>query len=59
MSGEHLTWRKSSQSDEEFNCVEVARVAGYAVAVRDSTDRDGGALFVRLADWSALVSALR
>lgn len=37
----HLQWRKSSHSDAEGQCVEIAE-AGDAIAVRDSKQGDTG-----------------
>lgn len=36
-----VTWRKSSYSGKEGNCVEVAYLPGGATALRDSHDPDG------------------
>ncbi|MGK5496943.1 DUF397 domain-containing protein [Streptomyces sp. URMC 125] len=61
MSTEQVTgtsgpvWRKSSYSGGDGgNCVEVAAGPG-AVRVRDSKDREGGALAFPPAAWSAFV----
>lgn len=49
------TWRKSSYSGANGACVEVALAAG-SVAVRDSKNREGGALVFGASAWRALVA---
>ncbi|OZM72579.1 DUF397 domain-containing protein [Amycolatopsis antarctica] len=51
------SWRKSSHSGEESNCVEVAVAA--RVGVRDTKDRDGGTLTFTPDAWSAALTHLR
>ncbi|QWF83287.1 DUF397 domain-containing protein [Amycolatopsis sp. CA-230715] len=46
-----ITWRKSSHSHQETDCVEV-RLAP-TVGVRDTKDRAGGQLDVAPAAWVA------
>jgi uncharacterized protein DUF397 len=49
-------WRKSSHSNNEGACVEVAFLDGGRVAVRDSKDRGAGPAFVfTSAGWSAFL----
>lgn len=49
-------WWKSSHSNDEGACVEVAFLDGGRVAVRDSKDRGAGpALVFTPAEWSAFV----
>lgn len=57
---ESVLWRKSSRSNGSGgnNCVEVG-FAGTAVGVRDTKDRDGGALAVDVRQWAAFVDAVR
>ncbi|WP_141586840.1 DUF397 domain-containing protein [Actinomadura sp. WMMA1423] len=55
----HVSWRKSSYSDQEGgNCVEVAEVAA-SVAVRDSKDPDGPKLTIRRAAFETLARDIR
>ncbi len=51
------SWRKSSYSGGNGNCVEVA-LARHRVAVRDSKDPDGGHLRLSTASWRALLTAV-
>ncbi|MFD8705903.1 DUF397 domain-containing protein [Kitasatospora sp. NPDC059648] len=50
-SAADLTWRKSSYSGNNNNCVEIAELPGY-VAVRDSKDPDGPALVFPRSAWN-------
>lgn len=49
------SWSKSSYSGTQTNCVEVASVPAL-VGVRDTKDRDSGALLLRGPAWQALVA---
>ncbi|WP_432143056.1 DUF397 domain-containing protein [Streptomyces sp. bgisy084] len=51
-----LMWRKSTYSGKDGNCVEVARLDGSAVAVRDSKAPHGPALAFSEHAWTALLS---
>ncbi|MCP2341964.1 DUF397 domain-containing protein [Actinomadura rupiterrae] len=53
-----LNWRKSSHSDEEVNCVEVARLVGAHVGVRDSKAPDEPALTLDRSAWLSLRATL-
>jgi len=54
-----LPWRKSSYSaNGGSDCVEAGHVPG-AVVVRDTKDRDGGALAFSADAWNAFVASLR
>ena len=52
-------WQKSSYSNGQANCVEVARNLPGIVAVRDSKNPDGGVLGVSLEEWEKLLSGIR
>jgi hypothetical protein len=53
-----MDWRKSSYSSGDGGqCVEVASAAG--VAVRDTTNRDGGTLTFSAEAWQKFTDALR
>jgi hypothetical protein len=58
MSGE-LHWYKSSFSNGEGSCVEVAATPDGGRAVRDTKDRAGGTQFYTPAEWSAFVSGVK
>lgn len=51
------TWRKSTYSQEQWNCVEVAHSAEI-VGVRDSKQADGPVLTFAPGSWSRLVDQL-
>lgn len=57
ISGSNLTWRKSSYSTTQENCVEVG-YAAHAVAVRDSKDPEGPVLLVPRAAFGRFVRSL-
>lgn len=59
MNSDDLTsarWFKSSHSDAQNNCVEVAFLDGGAVALRDSKDQGNGPI-LRFApsEWTAFI----
>lgn len=51
-------WRKSSYSNSNSNCAEVA-ITGQAVAVRDSKDRHGPVLVFSLDEWRAFTAGIK
>jgi hypothetical protein len=53
-----LSWRKSSFSAGDGNCVEVAFIASL-VAVRDSNNPRGPILALEAGTWRAFVDAIR
>lgn len=52
-------WRKSRFSNPSGNCVEIARLPGGRVAVRDSRDPGGPALVFASAAWAAFLRSAR
>ncbi|MCG5472226.1 DUF397 domain-containing protein [Micromonospora zamorensis] len=50
-------WRKSSRSNQDNWCVEVATNLGDVVGVRDSKDSDGPVLVVDAYSWRLFVVA--
>ncbi|MFC3984256.1 DUF397 domain-containing protein [Streptosporangium jomthongense] len=54
------TWVKSSLSGpNDGNCVEIARLAGGRMGVRDSKDRSGPVLVFAPAEWVAFVTTVK
>ncbi|GAA2478562.1 DUF397 domain-containing protein [Streptomyces thermolineatus] len=49
----NITWRKSSASGGEGNCVEIAELPGGGVAVRDSKRPEMEPLRYTAAEWDA------
>jgi hypothetical protein len=54
-----LTWRKSHFSGQQGNCVEVARIPGGGIAVRNSRDPKGPALVFTYAEIDAFLAGAR
>jgi hypothetical protein len=53
-----VTWRTSTRSGANGNCVEVAKLRD-AVAVRDSKHPTGPALVFTPNDWAAFISEVK
>lgn len=53
------TWRKSSFSGANGNCVEVAPLADGGTAIRDSKDPNGPALFFTKAEMDAFLAGAK
>jgi hypothetical protein len=53
-----MQWRKSSYSDAQSQCVEVA-ADGHTVAVRDSKRPDAGNLSLGRAAWLGLLGDVK
>jgi hypothetical protein len=51
-------WRTASYSNASGQCVEVGRDADV-IAVRDTKDRDSGALTFSAGAWAAFTASLR
>jgi Domain of unknown function (DUF397) len=50
-----VQWRKSQRSSAQGNCVEVARLPGGEVAMRNSRHPDGPALVFTYGEFEAFV----
>jgi hypothetical protein len=55
----HARWRKSSRSNDQGLCVEVADNLIAVVGVRDSKELDGPVIVVSSAGWAAFVAATK
>jgi len=57
-SVDNADWRTSSYTGTNGNCAEVGGTA-RAVLVRDTKDRDGGALAFSADAWAAFTASLK
>jgi hypothetical protein len=53
------TWRKSSLSDGQNNCVEVATLTHGGVGVRDSKNPSGSTLLFSPGGWRIFVNDIK
>jgi hypothetical protein len=54
-----VTWRKSLHSNPSGNCVELAKLPGGAVAIRNSRFSTGPALLCARADFATFLAGAR
>lgn len=54
-----MEFRKSSYSNAQGNCVEVAELPGSGLAVRDSKREDSPVLTFSRAEWAEFIQGVR
>jgi Domain of unknown function (DUF397) len=54
-----LSWRKSTRSIGNGQCVEAARLTDGRLVMRDSTDTSGPVIFYTREEWRALVKEIK
>jgi Domain of unknown function (DUF397) len=54
-----LTWRRSSYSSAQGNCVEIAALPSGCTAVRDSKQQSGPVLAFAPVAWQTFCSAIK
>lgn len=59
MNGSQVTWRKSSFSGTESNCVEVATLPENRVAVRNSNHPDDAVLYFARPEMAAWIKGVQ
>ncbi|MGI5503014.1 DUF397 domain-containing protein [Lentzea sp. CA-135723] len=58
MTNPEKTWRKSSYTAPDNNCVELT-IGKAATAMRDSKDPDGGSFVVQASAWAQFISCTK
>jgi uncharacterized protein DUF397 len=59
VASDYIPWKKSSYSAANGNCVEVARIDGGYIGVRDSKNAARSALAFRPAVWLAFTTQMK
>jgi len=60
MNRDQVVWHKSSRSNADNNCVEIADLPDGGRAVRDSKDNGTGPVLVfTAAEWSAFIEGAK
>lgn len=54
-----ITWKKSSLSGYNADCVEVAGLTGDTIRVRDSKNQRGAVLNFTAREWDAFIGGVR